>query len=196
MAPKRGPDIVGLQKAVAQFLAAAGVDRTDPNLRETPKRVAEAWATDFLDGYRRKPQEILAETYPAPRGADGELVVLTDLRFYSFCPHHLLPYEGRAHIAYTPNARVVGFGRLAALLDCFAHRLILQEDLAREVARALSKTLGSSASACVLQAKQSCLRLRSHGQMDAATHTEAYEGTFQTDKQLRRELWARIGAGQ
>jgi GTP cyclohydrolase I len=182
-----------MERAVAEFLEAAGLSLGDPNLVDTPKRVVEAWTNEFLAGYRSTPQEALGETYPAPRDSDGELVVLTDLWFRSMCPHHLLPVVGRAHVAYVPSKRVVGFGRISALLDCFAHRLILQEDLAREVARALAKELGSPATACILEAEQACLRLRGGRQTEARTHAEAYEGRLRTDRDLRRELWARIG---
>jgi GTP cyclohydrolase IA len=188
------PDLAGMARAVTAFLEAAGLPRTDPNLAQTPERVAEAWAHEFLDGYGTTPEEALGETFPAPRGGSGELVVVTDLRFRSMCPHHLLPFSGRAHVAYVPGTQVVGFGRLSALVDCFAHRLILQEDLAREVARSLARVLGSPASACIIEAEQSCLRLRGNEQSDAVTHAEAYEGRLRQDGLLRRELWARLGA--
>lgn len=179
---------------MAGLLRATGLDLADPNLRDTPRRVAEAWATELLDGYGRDPAEVLGEVYPAPKGSSGEMVVVSDLRFHSMCPHHLLPYEGRAHLAYVPGKAVVGFGRLSALLDCFAHRLILQEDLAREVARAMARTLGSPATACIIEAEQACLRIRGGCQREARTHAEAYEGMLRTDRDLRRELWARIGS--
>jgi GTP cyclohydrolase I len=182
-----------LERAVASFLEASGLSLTDPNLKETPKRVAAAWADELIDGYSKDPDDALGELYPAPESSAGELVVVTDLRFHSVCPHHLLPYEGRAHLAYVPSKHVVGFGRLSALLDAWAHRLILQEDLARQVARSLSRVLGSPATACIIEAEQACLRIRGDRQRDAVTHSEAYEGTLRKDRELRRELWARIG---
>lgn len=185
-----------MARAVAAFLEGAGLSLADPNLAQTPKRVVEAWLNEFLDGYRTTPAEALGETYPAPPDSDGELVVLTDLTFQSMCPHHLLPVTGRAHVAYVPRERVVGFGRIGALLEACAHRLILQEDLARDVARALAKELGSPATACILDAEQACLRVRGGRQLHARTHTEAYEGMLRTDRDLRRELWARIGASR
>jgi GTP cyclohydrolase I len=190
----RAPDLAGMERAVGDFLTAAGLDLTSAELQETPARVAAAWAAGFLDGYARTPAEALAETYPAPAGSRGELVVVTGLRFHSMCPHHLLPVEGRAHLAYVPGRRVVGFGRLGALLDTLAHRLILQETLAREVARALATELGSPATACVLEARQACLRVRGEEQSDAVTHAEAYQGALRKDGPLRRELWVRIAA--
>ncbi|OJH38482.1 GTP cyclohydrolase I FolE [Cystobacter ferrugineus] len=179
--------------AIQDFLRAAGLSQeADPNLHETPERVAEAWATEFLDGYAQTPEEALGELIRAPRGSSGELVVVTDLRFQSMCPHHLLPVEGRAHVAYVPAKWVVGFGRLGTLVDCFAHRLILQEDMAREVAASLSRVLGSPATACIIEAEQACLRIRGPRQRDARTHAEAYEGLLRRDGAMRRELWTRL----
>jgi GTP cyclohydrolase IA len=182
-----------MERAVADFLRAAGADPADPHLRETPARVAGAWLDEFIDGYRTTPEAALGERYPAPVADDPSMVVVTDLRYRSVCPHHLLPYTGIAHLAYVPARTVVGFGRLVALLDCFAHRLILQEDLARSVARALARGLASPATACVLEAEMTCLRIRGELQHDARTHSEAYEGRLRRDGPIRRELWARIG---
>jgi GTP cyclohydrolase I len=184
-----------MERAVESFLTAAGLDARSADLKETPARVVEAWLEDFLDGYRHSPKEVLGEKYAVTaRGKEErELVVLTDLRFHSLCPHHLLPYQGRAHLAYIPGKHVVGFGRLAALVDCFAHRLVLQEQLARDVAKAMADELGSTGAACILEAEQGCLRLRGSCQRDAKTHAEAYEGVLRKDGPLRRELWARVG---
>ena len=183
-----------MRRAVQAFLEASGLPPDDPELKDTPARVAEAWAQTFLDGYGRDPEAVLAERIPVPEGSEGELVVVTGLRFHSMCPHHLLPVEGRAHLAYVPGEFVVGFGRLAALLDTWAHRLILQEHLARNVVRSLARGLESPGAACILEAHQACLRVRGEEQRDAVTHAEAYEGVLRKDGMLRRELWARISA--
>jgi GTP cyclohydrolase IA len=183
-----------MERAVADFLRASGADLTDPNLEQTPARVAEAWLEEFLDGYQQTPEQALGERYPAPTEGGEALVVVTGLRYRSVCPHHLLPYDGVAHLAYVPRRTVVGFGRLATLLDCLGHRLILQEELARQVASALARVLGSPATACVLQAQMTCLSLRGQQQQHALTHAEAYEGRLREDSHLRRELWARIGS--
>lgn len=189
---RRKPDVEGMRLAVRAFLEASGVDLTDPNLTETPERVAEAWVTDFLDGYQMTAAQTLGETYPAPQGGRRELVVVTHLQFHSMCPHHLLPFAGTAHVAYLPKDRVVGFGRLGKLVDCFAHRLTLQEDLARNVARALLTELGAAGSACILEAEHACMRVRGGEQSQARSHADAYEGLLAEDMDLRRELWARI----
>ena len=184
-------DRPAMERAVAQFLNAAGLDLKEPNLRETPRRVAEAWAEEFLTGYPQSAKDALADRFPVSKKSERELVVVTDLHFRSMCPHHLMPYSGSAHLAYVPGAEVVGFGRLSALIDVFAHRLILQEELARQIATALQEELGTQGAACLIRAEQTCFRLRGEEQHAAITWSEAYEGVLK-EKALRAELWQRI----
>lgn len=184
-----------MQHAVADFLRAAGLDLNDPNLKETPERVTAAWADEFLTGYSQTAGEALADRFPVSRKADRELVVVTNLHFRSMCPHHLMPYSGVAHLAYVPGREVVGFGRLSALIDVFAHRLVLQEELARLVAHSLMTELGSAGAACLIRAEQTCFRLRGEEQHAAVTFSEAYEGLLK-EPTLRAELWARLGAAE
>lgn len=189
---RRGVDRAGMAKAVADFLRAAGLEGDDANLRDTPRRVADAWADEFLDGYRGSPAKALGERFPVSATGGGGLVVVTGLRYRAMCPHHLLPYSGVAHLAYVPGREVVGFGGLPALLDVFAHRLVLQEELARQVASALMRELGSLGAACALSAEQTCLRLRGQAQHDAVTHAEAFEGVL-AEPALRAEFLQRLG---
>jgi len=188
------PNPKAMQKAVADFLKAAGFNVEHPQLVHTPQRVTKMWLENFLDGYASSPEQLLEERFPSPT-EEGQMVLVHHLRFHSMCPHHLLPYEGYAHLAYVPSESIVGFGRLAALLASFAHRLSLQEDVAKNIAYALWTQLGAQGAACILQAKQCCLRLRRPSCVDAWTHTEAYEGTFKTENALQQALWLRIKAG-
>jgi GTP cyclohydrolase I len=181
-----------MERAVHDFLVAAGLDLSDANLEETPRRVTEAWANEFLSGYRQTAARVLNQRFPVASGGVREVVVVTNLWFRSMCPHHLLPYSGRAHLAYVPGPSVVGFGRLGALVDTFANRLVLQEELARTVTGALMTELDSAGAACLLEAEQTCLRLRGEQQCDAVTHAESYEGVLR-EPALRAELWARLG---
>ncbi|GMU58487.1 MAG: hypothetical protein AMXMBFR34_02500 [Myxococcaceae bacterium] len=185
------PERARMQRAVADFLVAAGLDLTDENLREAPALVTKAWAEEFLSGYRQTAAGALTDRFTLSRPADRELVVVAGLHFRSMCPHHLMPYSGTAHLAYLPGKFVVGFGRLAALVDVFAHRLILQEELARAIAQALMTELGSQGAACLISAEQSCFRLRGQEQHQAVTHSEAYEGALK-EKALRAELWQKL----
>jgi GTP cyclohydrolase I len=184
-----------MERAVRDFLVAAGLDLKDHNLRDTPRRVTEAWAEEFLAGYPQTAADALADRFPVSKKSDRELVVVTNLHFRSMCPHHLMPYSGVAHLAYVPGREVVGFGRLASLIDVFAHRLVLQEELARQVAQALMSELGSQGAACLIRAEQTCFRLRGEEQHQALTFSEAYEGALK-DKALRAELWARMGKAE
>jgi GTP cyclohydrolase I len=190
------PNPARLQRAVADFLKAAGFSSTHGLLQQTPKRVAEAWLSDFIDGYAHDPAKLLGRRTKVLARRSRELVVVTNLRFHSVCPHHLLPWEGTAHLAYVPDQWVVGFGRLAALLDALAHRLILQEELAVQISQVLFHEIPSLGAACILEGKQDCLRLRGKRRLDATTHAEAYEGVLRKDSGLRRELWERVRAGK
>ncbi len=190
-AARKPVDRKAMRKAVADFLVAAGLNLRDENLKETPERVTSAWADEFLTGYGQTAKEALADRFPVSQQSERELVVVTNIHFQSMCPHHLMPYSGTAHVAYVPGREVVGFGRLSTLIDVFAHRLILQEELARQVALALQDELGSQGAACLLRAEQTCFRLRGEKQHQAVTFSEAYEGVLK-GKSLRAELWARL----
>lgn len=187
-----GVDRRGLEAAFVSFLKATGVDLADPELAETPARAAAAWADEFLDGYRRTPKEALGELSPAPDGA--RLVVVTCLDFTSVCPHHLLPWRGVAHVAYRPAAHLAGFGRVAALVDCLAHRLVLQEALAADLAHALVDVLGAKGAGVVLEAEQSCMTLRGERQAGSRTWVDASAGVFEAEDM--RALRQSIGAGR
>ena len=186
------PVLPALQTAVRDFLVAAGLDPSEnPELRHTPELVARAWAEEFLDGYRVRPSEVLAERMPAKASRQG-LVILLCLDFQSVCPHHLLPYRGVAHVAYLPGKHVVGFGQIARLLDCLGHRLVLQEDLARQVAQALQTELGAQGAAAVLEAEQACLSLRGGRRAGARVIAEAFVGAMDAEAELRQRFLAAI----
>ncbi len=175
--------------AIARFLDAVVPprERRDAELAATPARVAEAWLDDLLDGYAQDPAAVLREAMPA-RGKD--LVAVTGIDYHSMCPHHLLPSRGVAHVGYVPGAKVVGFGQLARLVDCFAHRLVLEEDLARQVAEALVEHLGARGAACVLDAEQSCLSVRGERRRGARAHAQCFVGVLDTEPRLQARFLA------
>jgi GTP cyclohydrolase I len=180
------------EAAVARFLDGLGLPgavRDGPELRDTPRRVAEAWLAELVDGYRLDPAAVLAESMPATsRG----LVTVTGLDYHSVCPHHLLPSRGVAHVAYVPGSRVVGFGQLGKLVDCLAHRLVLQEDLAQQIADALVTHLGARGAACLLDAEQLCLTVRGEKRARSRTHAEAFAGSLAGDAALQRRFLAAV----
>jgi GTP cyclohydrolase I len=157
-------------------------ERASPELAGTPERVADAWLDDLADGYRLDPAAVLQDAMPA--GGRG-LVAVTGIDFHSMCPHHLLPSRGVAHVGYVPGSKVVGFGQLARLVDCFAHRLVLQEDLARLVCEALVRHLGALGAACVLDAEQACLTVRGERRRAARAHAQCFTGVLATDARLQ-----------
>jgi GTP cyclohydrolase I len=161
------------------------------DVKGTPRRVAEAFRDDLLDGYRCDPVAILRGAIPH-RGHD--LVAVTGIDFHAVCPHHLLPYRGTACIAYVPGGRVLGFGVMARLLDSFAHRLVIQEVLARQVADALVEHVGARGAACILDAEQMCLTVRGERRREARTHSQAFAGEFDGDAAWQRRV-LRLAAG-
>ncbi len=180
--------------AVGRFLDALGVPQevlSAPEVAGTPRRVAEAWFEDLVDGYRREPGQILRETM-RKRGRD--LVAVTGIDFHAVCPHHLLPYRGTAHVAYVPDGRVVGFGQIARLVDCFAHRLVIEEELARQVAEALVTHLGARGAACILDAEQLCLTVRGERRRRARAHAQCFLGSLETDAGIQRRFLALAGS--
>ena len=192
----RAPRFEAMQRAVREFLVAAGLDPAEhAGLAMTPELVARAWAEEFIDGYMADPREILAERMPAPRGKGGEMVALTGLAYQSACPHHLLPYGGTAHVAYLPGRHVVGFGQMVQLLDCLGHRLILQEELARGVCDALMDLVGARGAGVVLEANQSCLALRGGRRSGSRAIAEAWGGAFAKSAELRQRFLSSIRGG-
>ncbi len=183
--------------AVERLLAALPLPegerrRPELDLAGTPARVASAWLDDLLDGYRADPAEILAESMAA---GGQDLVAVTGIDYHSMCPHHLLPSRGLAHVAYVPGKRVVGFGQIARLVDCFAHRLILEEDLARRIAEALVSHLGARGAAVLLDAEQACLTVRGERRPRARAHAQCFLGSLARDRRLQERFLAACGSG-
>lgn len=182
-------------RAVSRFLKAVGVPpavRAGHDVAGTPGRVAEAFLEDLLDGYRRDPAQVLAEWMPA---ASGALVAVTGIDFHAVCPHHLLPYRGVAHVAYLPGRRVVGFGQVARLVDTLAHRLVIEEDLASQVAEALVRHLGARGAACALDAEQLCLTVRGERRRGARAHVQCFAGSMRRDARLQRRFLDLVNGG-
>lgn len=176
--------------AIRRFLVAAGFEPGgEAHLERTGARVAEAWARDLLEGYAVDPREALGEPFP-DEGKD--MVIVRDLEFVSACPHHLMPYQGRAHIAYVPNGRAVGFSGIVRLLDAHAHRLTLQEWLTVDVARTLMDHLGARGAACIIDATPMCVLARGV-RRPCRIESTSFLGCFQDQPALRRDLLLAVG---
>jgi GTP cyclohydrolase I len=184
-------DTARVEAAVAEILAAIGEDPARPGLVDTPRRVAEAYA-DYFAGVGADPSVLLADAIP---GESGEFVLVRDIRFRSMCEHHLLPFLGRAHVAYAPDERIVGLGRIAEVVHLLAARPQLQERLTDEIADALVTALAPHGVIVVVDAVHGCVSARGPRQPDASTVTVAARGTL-ADPAARAEVMALIGAAQ
>lgn len=181
-------DIDAAAAAIERFLEALGhpVD-SDPELAQTGRRVAEAFAHELLAGYQLDPARILADTTATQ--APG-MVLVTDVATTVICPHHLLPAPGVVHLGYLPSDRVVGLGALARLVECHARRLVLQEDVGESIVRSLVTHLGARAAGCVVELRPTCVTARGSRQHSVRAITLAFAGD--ADSGFREELLARL----
>ena len=190
-------DTARIERAVREILLAIGEDPTRPGLVSTPQRVAAAYA-EFFDGLHVDPLTHLADSVPigsSDKGvpATSDAVVLRDLAFRSVCEHHLLPFVGTAHVAYLPGDRVVGLGRIPAVIDTLAARPQLQERLAEEIADALQEGLDPKGVLVVLDAQHRCVTTRGARQERSSTITIASRGAL-AEPTARAEIIHLIGA--
>jgi len=174
------------QRAARELLLALGADLTDESLRETPRRMAEAYA-ELLT-----PRPFTATTFPNDEGYD-ELVVACDIRFHSLCEHHLLPFHGVAHVGYLPGERIVGLSKLGRVVDLYARRLQVQERLTTQVARWLCDALEPRGVGVVIEAEHLCMSLRGVQKPGARTITSALHGVVRDDPRTRQEFLALTG---
>jgi GTP cyclohydrolase IA len=184
-APSPGVDRERAGRAVADLMDALGVDRRTEALRDTPRRVASAFA-EFLE-----PITFRATTFPNDGGYD-ELVVVSDIAFSSLCEHHLLPFVGVAHVGYLPGERIVGLSKLPRLVEHRARRLQVQERLTSEVADWIERTLRPRGVGVVMEATHMCMSLRGVRQPGALTTTSALRGRLREDPRTRQEFFELI----
>lgn len=177
---------------MSEILAAIGEDPARVGLAGTPARVADAYA-EFFGGLDQDPLALLRDTVPVGPST-GELVLLRDIAFRSICEHHLLPFLGTAHIAYLPGDRVVGLGRLPAVVEALAARPQLQERLTEEIAGALDEGLAPRGVLVVLDAVHGCVGTRGPRQANSSTVTMASRGELSAPLN-RAEIIALIAAG-
>jgi len=180
-----------IEAAVADILIAIGEDAGRPGLAATPQRVADAY-TEFFAGLGRDPLEHLAEPVELGEGELGELVLLRDIEFRSICEHHLLPFIGTAHVAYVPNRRVIGLGRIPRVVETLASRPQLQERLTEEIADAFVEGLDPLGVLVVIDAVHGCVSARGVRQARSSTVTLASRGTL-ADPVERSGVLALIG---
>jgi GTP cyclohydrolase I len=176
-------DVAAAQRAAADLLVALGSDSTDESLRETPRRVAAAYA-ELLT-----PKPFRPTTFPNDERYD-ELVVARAIPFHSLCMHHLLPFHGVAHVGYLPGARILGLSKLGRVVELFARDLQLQERLTVQIADWLQRHLAPKGVGVVLDAEHLCLSLRGVQKVGTTTVTCALRGLLRDDPRTRQEFLA------
>jgi len=179
--PRRVIDHAAARRAALDLLQALGADPGDESLRDTPRRVADAYA-ELLT-----PRPFQATTFPNDDGYD-ELIVVRSIPFHSLCMHHLLPFHGSAHIAYLPGERIIGLSKLGRVVEYFSRDLQLQERLTTQVADWLERELAPKGVGVVLEAEHLCMSLRGVQKLGAKTVTSALRGLVREDARTRQEF--------
>lgn len=177
-------DLGRIEKAVREILLAVGEDPEREGLCKTPGRVARAYA-ELLSGLRRDPRIHLKTVF---QERYDEVVLLRDIEFNSLCEHHLLPFTGRAHVAYLPDGKVVGLSKLARLVDGYARRPQVQERLTTQIADALMEELNPIGAACVIEASHTCMTIRGVKKPGSTMVTSALRGIFKDNPASRHEI--------
>ena len=173
---------------VVRMIERIGDDPTRPGIVETPKRVIKAWDEMFA-GYKQDPKTIIKAGFqeqPAGNHLDG-IIYLRDIEFFSTCEHHILPFYGKAHVAYIPkDGKVVGISKLARLVDCFARRLQIQERIANQVVDAIME-FGALGAICIIEAKHLCIACRGVAKQHSIMGCSAIRGVFESKQEARAE---------
>lgn len=177
-------DIPRIEKAVREILLAVGEDPNREGLLKTPNRVARCYA-ELMAGLQDNPRRYLKTVF---HERYDEVVMLRDIEFHSLCEHHLLPFTGRAHVAYLPDGKVVGLSKLARLVEGFARRPQVQERLTTQIADALMEELNPIGAACVIQATHTCMTIRGAKKHGSVMVTSALRGIFKENPSSRAEI--------
>lgn len=182
------------EAAVKTLIAYAGDDPAREGLLDTPRRVVSAYE-ELFGGYRDSADEVLDRTFSETGGYD-DLVLVRDIPFHSHCEHHIMPFFGKAHIAYLPIGRVVGLSKLARLIDVFALRMQTQEHLNSQVANAINDVLKPRGVAVMMEAEHTCMSLRGIAKAGSSTITTQMLGVFRDDAALQARFISLVRSPQ
>lgn len=177
-----------IERAVREILLAVGEDPDREGLRETPGRVARMYAEMFA-GLRADPREPLRKTFTQKY---DEMVLVKDIDFESMCEHHLLPFRGKAHIAYLPNGKIVGLSKLARVVEAVSRRPQVQERMTEELADLIEEELDARGVAVILEASHSCMTIRGVRRPSSICTTSAMRGGFRANSLTRSELMSLV----
>lgn len=179
------------EEAVKTMIGYVGEDVNREGLIKTPHRVLKAYEFMF-GGYKEDPQNILNSALF--QSSNDEMVLVKDIEFYSTCEHHLLPIIGRAHVAYIPNGKVVGLSKIPRVVDVFARRMQIQEQLTEQIADALMEAVDPKGVAVVIQARHMCMEMRGVEKICSTTTSSALRGLFKKDEKTRSEFFSLINS--
>lgn len=171
------------EAAVRTLLSYIGENPEREGLKETPARVVRSY-DEFFSGYDADPEKELGKTFEDISGYE-DMVVVRNIDFVSHCEHHLVPIIGQAHVGYFPGEKVVGLSKLARVVDIFAKRLVSQENMTTEIAKAINETLNPKGVAIVINAAHQCMSTRGVNKLDASTVTSSFTGIFKEDREVR-----------
>jgi GTP cyclohydrolase IA len=179
------------ENAVRVMIESVGEDPKREGLLKTPQRVKKAY--DFMfGGYKEDANEILSSALFT--SSNDEMVVIKDIELYSTCEHHLLPIIGRAHVAYIPDGKVVGLSKIPRVVNVFARRMQIQEQLTEQIADAIMQTIRPKGVAVVIQARHMCMEMRGVEKINSTTTSSALRGLFKSDEKTRAEFFSLINA--
>lgn len=173
-----------IKQGVKLILEAVGEDVNREGLIETPDRIARMYE-EIFEGIGQTAESVLEKTFKAE---NNDLVIEKDITFFSMCEHHLVPFYGKAHIAYIPNGRVAGLSKLARTVEVYARKPQLQEQLTTEIANAIMEYLGAEGVMVVIEAEHMCMTMRGVKKPGTKTVTTTSKGKFKEDTDLRREV--------
>lgn len=184
------PSRAEAEAAVRTLIAWAGDDPGREGMLDTPKRVVEAYGELFA-GYGQDPAEVLNRTFREVGGYD-DIVLVKDIPFHSHCEHHMVPFFGRAHIAYLPQDGVVGLSKLSRLVNLFARRLQTQENLTAQIIDAINDNLNPRGAAVMLEAEHMCMTMRGVHAHGASTTTQRFTGVFAEDRAEQERFFSMV----
>ena len=173
-----------IQKAVTMILEAIGENPEREGLRETPQRVARMYA-ELTSGYNDSAKTHLSKVFTAE---NAEVVLEKDINFHSLCEHHMLPFFGKVHIAYIPNGKVVGLSKLARVVETFARRLQIQEQMTNQIADAIDDELSPKGVFVIIEAEHTCMTMRGIKKIGSKTVTVATRGEFKDNLQMQKNI--------
>jgi GTP cyclohydrolase IA len=183
---------VAVEDAVRSILVNVGEDPTREGLIDTPRRVAKMFQ-ELLEGYTQDAGTIIGNALFDVEYGDNEMVVVKDIEFNSMCEHHMLPFTGKAHIAYIPGEKVVGLSKIPRIVDMYAHRLQVQEQMTNQIADTLQEYLKAAGVMVMVEGQHSCAQLRGVKKHGANMVTTAARGHFRANREQRDEFYTLIG---